>query len=155
MANRGREAADLGRTLVNEPRSFPAALLALIRRSVRTVWDARGGGFYACGFVVTFVWLELRLLVGDIASAESIGGFFGEQIFELFFRFLSESFINSIKALIWPVYFVRDGSPASLVLLIVLFLVFRQFLKAPLERWLFHDEKAAETDVEESEEPQL
>lgn len=154
MANRGREARDLGKTLVDEPRAFPGALLKLIRRSVRTVWDARGGGFYACGFVVTFVWLELRLLAGDIASAESVGDFFGEQLFEMLFRFLSESFVNSIMALVWPVYFIRDGSPGGLVLLIVLFLVFRQFLKAPLERWLFDDDEAAEPGVNEPDSSQ-
>ena len=44
-----------GLPLKAAPKSFPAAMLELIRRAVRKIWDARGGGFYACGFVVTFV----------------------------------------------------------------------------------------------------
>lgn len=131
---------ELGRTLVREPRRFPGQLVVLIRRSVRTIWDARGGGFYACGFVVTFVWLEARMLLDDIVSAESVGAFFGEQLFEMLFRFLSESFINSFRALLWPLYFVRDGEPGRLALLLILFLVFRYFARARLERWLFDDE---------------
>ena len=146
MANRGREAKTLGQTLVHEPRRFPGQLLALVRRSVRTIWDARGGGFYACGFVVTFIWLEFRLLLDDIVSAESVGDFFGEQLFEMFFRFLSESFINSFRALIWPVYFIEDGRPGGLILLLALYLAFRYLFKAPLERWLFDDPAADKPD---------
>ena len=137
MAERGREAKRLGQTLKDEPRSFPAEVLELVRRAVRRIWDARGGGFYACGFVVTFVWMEIRMLLDDFVQAESAGDFFTEQIWEMFFRYFSESFVNGILALIWPVYVIEWRPPWGIGLLIGMYLVFAVFLKAPLERWLF------------------
>ncbi len=140
MKNRGREFLSLGKILVNEPRAFPRALLDLFRRSFRTVWDARGGGLYACGFVITFVWLEARMFIGDIIEAEGVGDFFGEQLFEIFFRYLGESIQNTISAFIWPLYFIELSPPWGLVGFVTMYVVFANFLKGPLEQWLFHDD---------------
>ena len=141
MTRRGREFKSLGQTLVNEPRAFPRALLNVVRRSLRTVWDARGGGFYACGYVLSFVWLEITMIVDDILSAESIRGFFGEQIFEIFFRFLGESLQNMISAFMWPVYVIQISPPWGVGAFVVMYLVFTRWFKEPLEQWLFHDEE--------------
>ncbi len=142
MKRRGRDFMNLGQILVNEPKRFPHALLNVIRRSFRTVWDARGGGLYACGYVLTFLWLEVRMLVDDIMAAESISGFFGEQIFEIFFRYLGESLRNMIIAFMWPVYIIEISPPWGLAGLVVMFVVFANFLKSPLEQWLFHDDES-------------
>ena len=85
MVERGRDAKHLGKTLKDEPQAFPREVGGLVRRTLRRVWDARGGGLYACGFVVTFVYLETKMLVSDIAEAESVGGFFTEQAAEMVF----------------------------------------------------------------------
>lgn len=137
MTARGREAKRLGVTLRDEPGALPGELLELIRRAVRRIWDARGGGFYACGFVVTFVWMEINMLLGDIVEAESVGDFFTGQILEMFFRYFSESFVNGFLALIWPVYVIEFRPPWGFALLLGMYLVFAGLLKAPLERWLF------------------
>ena len=139
MKNRGTEAMHLGNTLVNEPRAFPGVVLEKIRKSFRIMWNARGGGFYACGFVLTFVILETRMFVSDIVEAESIGDFFGEQIFEMLFRYLGESIQNTVYAFIWPVRFFEYRQPWGLLTLGVLYLVFAYLLKKPLERWLFDE----------------
>jgi len=144
MKNRGRETVSLGKTLVNEPREFPGALQDVFRRSFRTIWNARGGGLYACGYVLTFIVLEIKMFFGDILDAESIGGFFGEQLFEMLFRFLGESIQNMVFAFIWPVWFIQYESPWGLVMLVLMFVVFSNFLKAPLEQWLF---KGAESPL--------
>ncbi len=143
MKRRGREFMSLGRILVNEPKRFPRALLNVIRRSFRTVWDARGGGLYACGYVLTFIWLEFRMLVDDILSAESISGFFGEQIFEIVFRYLGESLQNMIAAFMWPVFIIEISPPWGLGILVAMFVAFPRWIKQPLEQWLFHDEVEA------------
>jgi hypothetical protein len=137
MAARGREAKRLGVTLRDEPKALPGELLELVRRAVRRIWDARGGGFYACGFVIAFVWMEINMLVGDVVEAESVGDFFTGQIFEMFFRYFSESFVNGFLALIWPVYVIEFRPPWGFALLIGMYLAFAGFLKAPLEAWLF------------------
>lgn len=150
MKNRGRESMSLGKTLVNEPREFPGAVQGVLRRSFRAVWKARGGGLYACGYVLTFVALEVRSIFDDILNAESLGGFFGEQLFEMFFRFLGESIQNMVYAFIWPVWFIQYDRPWGFVVLIVMFVVFSNFLKAPLERWLFKDAEATTSPAKDA-----
>ncbi len=149
MKSRGREFANLGKILANEPKAFPGELLELIRRSFRTVWDARGGGLYACGYVLTFIWLEVTMFFGDILAAESIGALFGEQIFEMLFRFLGESLQNMIQAFMWPVFVIQISDKWGIAILVVMFLVFNKLIKARLERWLFHDDEPA-SEVETS-----
>ena len=139
MKNRGREAKALGKVFADEPRSFPSALLKLIKRSLRTVWDARGGGLYAVGFVVTFVFLEIRMIFVDIFTAESVSGFFSEQASELLFKYVGQSFQNTISAFMWPVYIIEIQSPWGIGILVGMFVLFPMFIKEPLERWLFHD----------------
>lgn len=140
MKNRGREAKALGRVLSNEPRSFPSALLGLVRRSLRTVWDARGGGLYACGFVVTFVFLEIKMFVSDIFTADSVSGFFTEQASGMLFKYMGESIENTISAFMWPVYIIEINAVWGGGILAAMFVLFPRFIKEPLERWLFHDE---------------
>ncbi len=140
MANRGREFVSLGQLLVKQPRAFPTALLQVIRRSVRTIWDARGGGYYACGFVLTFIWLEIRMFVEDIATATGIADFFSEQLLEMLFRYIGESFVNTIKAFMWPVYIIGISPPWGLAVFVLMGVIFKNFLKAPIEKWLFHED---------------
>ncbi|RLA29273.1 MAG: hypothetical protein DRQ63_01330 [Gammaproteobacteria bacterium] len=140
MANRGREFKSLGQLLAKEPRAFPGALLQVIRRSVRTIWDARGGGYYACGFVLTFIWLEITMFVEDIAEATGIADFFGEQLLEMLFRYLGESFVNTIKAFMWPVYIIQISPPWGVAVFVLMAVIFNKILKEPVEKWLFHED---------------
>ncbi len=142
MVNRGREFLALGRILADEPREFPAALLRLIKKSFRTVWDARGGGLYACGFLVTFVYLETSMFFVDIYQAESVSGFFSEQASELVFKYIGESFRNTISAFMWPAHFASFYPPYGVGVLVGMFVIFPLLIKEPLERWLFDDEDA-------------
>lgn len=142
MKRRGREFKNLGQTLASEPKAFPGALLKVLRRSLRTVWDARGGGLYACGYVLTFIWLEIWMFVDDILSAESISAFFGEQIFEIFFRYLGESLQNMIAAFMWPVYIIEISPTWGVGFLVAFYFIFTRLIKKPLEAWLFHDDDA-------------
>ena len=139
MQRRGREFSSLGQTLAKEPSAFPGASLNVVRRSLRTVWDAKGGGLFAVGYVITFVWLEMTMFVGDVLAAESIGGFFGEQIFEMLFRYLGESLQNMIAALIWPVYVIKIAPPWGAIAFGLAYAAFDRLFREPIEAWLFHD----------------
>ncbi len=139
MTDRGRESADLGRVLVTEPRSFPSALSVVIRRSIRGVWNARGGGLYACGFVVTFVWLELTTLIDEFSASDGIAGFFSGQLIQFLLRFTVDSLMNTVNALIWPVHVIGFSPPWGFAILGAMYLLFTYVLKKPLEDWLFHD----------------
>lgn len=141
MKNRGRELKALGTVLADEPKSFPSALLQLIKRSMRTVWDARGGGLYACGFLVTFVFLEIRMFFVEIYNANSVGDYFAGQLSELLFKYIGQSFQNTISAFMWPVYIIEINATWGAIALGAMFVIFPRYLKTPLERWLFGEEE--------------
>lgn len=143
MKRRGLEFMALGKILVDQPKQFPRALLNFIRRSFRSVWDARGGGLYACGYVLTFVWLEIKMFVGDILSAENIGDYFGGQVFELLFRYFGDSLRNMISAFMWPASVVEFQPPWGVAALVIMFAIFPRWIKPALERWLFDDDEPA------------
>ncbi len=144
VSRQARDTVDLAALLVNEPRSFPAALMVRLKRAFRAVWSARGGGLYACGFFVAFIWLEITTFFGEVLGADSVGGFVTEQLVEIFVRFTVESFKNTVIALLWPVYVIQWGEGWGIALLAGMYLVFAKLLKKPLERWLFGDEAASD-----------
>ncbi|MDH3352167.1 MAG: hypothetical protein OEM60_13585 [Gammaproteobacteria bacterium] len=112
---------------------------AWFRRWFAKVWKVRGGGLYACGFAVTFIYLEIRTVVGEIADSSSIGEFLSEQLIEFVFRFAIDSLINTLYALMWPVYFLQWQPPYGLLALGALYIVFANFLKKPITDWLLSD----------------
>jgi len=140
MRARVRETVGLGKTLVNEPKSFPGELRLVVKRFLRTLWNARGGGLYACGYLVTFVWLEIRTIGGELLASESALAFVTEQFIETFFRLISESFVNSILAFVWPAFLLQWSPLWGALLLAVLYLAFPRYIKPPLTRWLFDED---------------
>jgi len=147
MTERGREAKHLGVLLRDEPRAVPGEVAGIFRRSLRAIWRARGGGFYAFGFVLTFFWLEATMFVADITGAESVGDFFTGQIFEMFFRYFSQSFLNGLLALIWPLLLIDFRPPWGLAILAGMYVVFVAVVRDPLERWLMAAEGTAPGDT--------
>jgi hypothetical protein len=129
----------LGRTLVEEPRSFPGQLKLQFLKWARATWNARGGGFYACGFVVTFIFLEIRLLLTELFTSAGATDFILAQLLQILLRFTVDSLVNTVQALIWPA-FVLGASPIWGTLgLAAGYLVFSRFAKERLTRLLFDD----------------
>lgn len=83
------------------------------------------------------------MFIGDILGAESFGALVGEQIFEMFFRFLGESLQNMIQAFMWPVFIIQSYDKWGIGILAVMCVVFNRLLKEPIEHWLFHDNDSA------------
>ena len=122
---------------MRNPRGVPDKAHGWFRRWFRTLWNLRGGGLYALGYIVTFAWLEVTSVAGDIAESDGVGDFLGAQIVEFVFRFLSDSLANMIQAFLWPVELLAYRPPYGLAALVVLYAGFRTFLKPPIERWMF------------------
>jgi hypothetical protein len=141
LGNSVRDIGVLGRTLVREPKAFPKQTARTFRVWMRKVWNARGGGFYACGFVVTFIYLEASTIIGEIAAATGVVSFLTDQLVEFLFRFLGDSFGNMIQAFIWPLPIVSYSPPWGIVIFAGMYFVFAGVMKKPLEEWLFHDEE--------------
>lgn len=139
LENRLREAANLGRVLATEPRAFPGALGRVLKRFVRTIWNARGGGLYACGFVITFLWLEATTFVGELVASGSLAAFVTGQLIEFVVRFTVQSLTNTLLAFIWPVYVIQLSPLWGAIALAALYVLFPLYIKEPLARWLFDD----------------
>ena len=106
------------------------------RRWFTKVWKVRGGGLYACGYAITFVILEVTTVVGELAESTSIGNFLSEQLVEFIFRFASDSMVNLLMALMWPVYIVQWQPPFGAIGLGLAYIAFAKYLKKPISDWL-------------------
>lgn len=146
LRRRGRETVALGSTLVRQPRAFPGEATRLLKRSFRAMWMARGGGFYAVGFVITFLWLELRTIVTEIATSDGVGSFVSEQLVEFLFRFSLQSIGNTVRALLWPLLAIERYEAWGLAVLAAGYLFFDALLKEPLSAWLFDGEPPSDED---------
>lgn len=139
MRDRARVIGSLSETLVREPKAFPRKTAIAVRPWLRKMWDARGGGLYACGFVMTFVYLEAKTLIAEILASTGVIDFFTGQLFEMLFRFLGASFKNMLLAFMWPAPIVRFSPPWGIAILIGIYVIFAYFVKEALQRWLFDE----------------
>jgi hypothetical protein len=107
----------------------------------RKVWKIRGGGLYALGFAVSFIYFEVGSLGEDILG---VGSVFNGHALDFFIDFIVDSFTNTLSALIWPVYVVQVAPPWGAIALGLAFVVFTSFIKPPIERWVFPEESTEE-----------
>jgi hypothetical protein len=120
----------------------------LFRAWFAKVWKVRGGGLYAVGWAVTFAYLEITTIVGEILEADGIVDFFTSQLMEFFLRFMSDSVLNMIQAFMWPVEIVQWQPPVGAIALGAAFVIFPTYVKPHITAWLFPD---GEPDDGESE----
>ncbi len=131
---------EISQDIVTQPGVLPGKAHGWFRRWFGRVWKVRGGGLYACGYAGTFIFLEVRTVVSEIAQSESVRQFFTEQLLEFVFRFFGESLSNMIHAFMWPVEIIQWNSPVGAIGLGFAFFAFTRYLKKPIEHWLFGDE---------------
>jgi hypothetical protein len=104
----------------------------------RKVWDVRGGGLYAVGFALTFLYLEVLDLADDVLG---IGALFNGQIVDFIVDFFIDSLGNTIAAFMWPVEILQWEPPFGVIALGVAFWLFPIYAKPHIEKWLFDDEQ--------------
>ncbi len=104
----------------------------------RKVWDVRGGGLYALGFIVTFIYLEVVDLFDDVMG---IGAVLSGQVVEFIFDFFIDSLMNTFQALLWPVDVLQWAPPWGAIALGLGYWFFPIYLKPFIEDWLFDDEQ--------------
>jgi hypothetical protein len=122
-------------------RVLPGKSHGWFRNWFRKVWKVRGGGLYALGFAVSFLVFEIGSLSDDILG---IGSLFNGQAVDFIVQLIIDSLTNTIKAFMWPVYAVQITPPWGAIGLGLAFVGFTKFLKAPIERWMFPDEKGTD-----------
>jgi len=88
------------------------------------------------GFASTFIFFEIRTIVSEFAESSGIGDFLSNQLIEFVFRFAIDSIMNTIQALMWPVYVIQLSPPYGAIGLGIAFLVFTIYVQEPIEHWL-------------------
>ena len=114
----------------------PASIFPRIRAFLLSLWQARGGGFYGLGYVITFISLEISLFFTDVGETEGVADFVSEQVMSLVFRFAFESILNSFLALIWPALFIGKFGAIGILILAGAFILFQWGIKPRLDNWL-------------------
>ena len=109
----------------------------------RKVWDIRGGGLYACGFAVTFVVLEIGSLADDVLGISAI---FSGEVVGFLVGFIIDSFVNTLSALIWPVYVLQWAPPWGVFALALAYWLFPTYVKEHIEAWLFDGDDEREEE---------
>jgi hypothetical protein len=139
LGERARELGELGGDAIRQPGSLPNRAHGWFRTWFAKVWKVRGGGLYACGYAITFVVLEARSIGEELLSSNGVLDFLTNQLLEFFFRFLSESLINMIHALIWPIEVLKFRPPLGVIAFGLAYLAFEVLLRARIEQWLEPD----------------
>lgn len=140
MGNSLRTAGEFGRDAISNPGTLPGTAQGFLRRKFRKLWNARGGGLYAFGYAVTFFWLEVKTIVGDFASSDSLGSFVTGEIIEFLMRFATDTIVNMVHAFIWPVFVIEWYPPWGMLALAAAFFAFPRLVKQPLEKLLSDDD---------------
>jgi hypothetical protein len=135
-----RAAGEFGHEAVTRPDRLPGKAHGALRGWFRKVWDVRGGGLYAVGFAVAFLFFEIReVFFDDIPQFAAINSVFSSELVAFGIQVIVDTMVNFVKALIWPVYIATLWPPAGAIALGVAFVLFPRYLKTPIENWLFQD----------------
>ena len=116
---------------------IPDQAHGLFRQWFRRVWEARGGGLYAVGFAIAFLYFEIKdILFDDIPKLAAIN-IMSADLVGFIIEFIIDTFINMGLAFAWPAWVIMWREPYGLILLIAAFILFPRFVKQPMEHWLF------------------
>lgn len=120
--------------LAREVGQEPRRLYPVLRDLFLDIWRSRGGGFYGLGYAITFVYLEVAMVVGEVAGSDGVGDFALGALLEYLFRLGLLSFVNVFQALIWPVFVLDHLGWAGIILLAAGFAGFEYALKPLVEQ---------------------
>jgi hypothetical protein len=117
------------RQVVREPRSIGA----LLRAGLVNLWRARGG-VYGLGYVVTFVYLEARMLFSDLVEAETVADAVFAQLGEWLLRLGLDSLLNMLFAFMWPVWLLQHFGGWGIWAIVAAFVLGEKVLRPLVER---------------------
>ena len=122
----------VGKQLYREPRS----IVSLMRGWLLSLWQARGGGFFGLGYVITFIGLQIRTFTSGIFGSDSVSDYVLQQALEFVFRICIESLINVFLALLWPAFLLAWLGAWGIPILLGGYFGFERGLRPLVETWL-------------------
>ena len=140
-----RATGEFGRDAIQRPGELPDKAHGAFRNWFRKVWDVRGGGLYAVGFAVTFIYLEFtEIVIEDIPQFIAMNSVFSSEIVGFGIEVLVDTMKNFVMALAWPAFVATFWPPVGAIALGVAFVLFPRYLKPYFERYLFGDQPPTE-----------
>ncbi len=120
---------------------LPDTAHGAFRKWARKIWELRGGGAYAMGFIVAFLYFELTdILFDDIPQLYAMNSIFSADLFGFVIEFIIDTLMNTLYAFIWPVFLLQWNGPIGIALVVAIFVLFPKFVQKPVENWLFEGE---------------
>lgn len=111
----------------------PRSLGDILRGGLIQIWCARGGGFFGLGYLVSFVLMEVRLVVSEFESSAGAMDFITSQLLEYLFRLGIMSFVNMLLAFLWPFLLLEHLGGWGLLILPAAYLLFERLLRPGIE----------------------
>lgn len=111
----------------------PSTFGPLLRDGMIAIWRSRGGGLYGFGYLVTFVILEVRLVVSEFDASGGLFEFLTDQLLEYLFRLGFMSLANVVLAFLWPLLVIERFQLWGIVGLGLGYLVFERWLRGLIE----------------------
>jgi hypothetical protein len=111
----------------------PSTVGPLLRDGMIAIWRSRGGGLYGFGYLVTFVILEVRLVVSEFDASGGLFDFLSEQLLEYLFRLGFMSLANVVLAFLWPLLVIERFQLWGIVGLCLGYFVFERWLRGLIE----------------------
>jgi hypothetical protein len=117
------------------------------------IWRVRGGGLYALGFLVTFLFLEVReLLTDDIPTFLQLPDLYFGTVLALVIDFLIDTLRNTLLAFLWPVLLAGWQPPVGIISLLVAAMIFPRYIKQHIEDWFLRHAPAEDPEPEPAHE---
>lgn len=130
MANRIQQHWSTVCEVAREPSLLPGHL----RRGLLSMWIAKGAGYYGLGWLIAYIYLEVRLLTGEVSEATGVLEFIRGQLLEYVLRLGIMSFVNVWLAFLWPTALLEWFGAWGLVWLVLGYAAFEYGLRPLVER---------------------
>ena len=119
--------------VAKQVRHDPGSVPSMLRDWLLGLWAARGGGFYGLGWVVTFIFLEVKMLATDIGGSDNVTQAVMFEALEYVLRIGFLSFLNGFLALLWPAFLLGWLQVWGVAILIVGYIGFEYGLRPVAE----------------------
>ena len=143
-----RDAGRRGRHELTRPGGLGDNAHGAFRRWCQRVWRSRGGGLYAVGFMISFIYFETVDILFDDVPMVFATNWVSTEAFDFAIDFLIDTFKNMLAAFLWPFYVIQWQSPIGIFVLAAMFYLFPRLVQKPIEQWMFEGGPAPDLAAE-------
>jgi len=146
-----RDAGRRGRHELTRPGGPGDNSYGAFRRWCQRVWRSRGGGLYAVGFMISFIYFETIDILFDDVPKVFATNWVSAEAFDFAIEFFIDTFKNMLAAFLWPVFVIRWQAPIGIFVLAAMFYLFPRLVQKPVEHWIFEGKPAPDLSADKRE----